>query len=110
MNPINNSDLAWLITADYNQDNDIGFPDELREDVLNPVPNDWECEWQYVYVNQSVGDNCGRVGEGSLGDGQLVGQREQDITENPNDLNGASWGEGVTGQQVGGSPYDPNQQ
>lgn len=106
MIPVNNSDLAWLVVSDYNQDNNIGFPDDLREDVNNPIPNDWECDYMYVAVNQSVGDRCGKVGEGSLGDGQLVGQQEQDITENPNDLNGASWEEGFTGRQVGGNQND----
>lgn len=33
MIPINNSDLAWLVVSDYNQDNNIGFPDALREEV-----------------------------------------------------------------------------
>lgn len=41
MVPINNSDTAWLIVADYHQDNAIGHPDELREDVYNPEINDW---------------------------------------------------------------------
>lgn len=41
MLPINNSDLAWLIVSDYNQDNNIGFPDDLREDILDPKVNDW---------------------------------------------------------------------
>jgi hypothetical protein len=43
MNPINNSDTAWLIVSDYNQDNDL-FYEELREDILNPEMNDWYYE------------------------------------------------------------------
>ncbi len=44
MNPINNSDTAWLIVSDYNQDNDLPFED-LREDILNPETNKWEMEY-----------------------------------------------------------------
>jgi hypothetical protein len=47
MTPINNSDTAWLIVSDYNQDNSIGFPDNLREDVLNPEISQWYYEWNY---------------------------------------------------------------
>jgi hypothetical protein len=42
MIPINNSDTAWLVVSDFNQDNAIGYPDDLREDVLNPDINDWD--------------------------------------------------------------------
>jgi hypothetical protein len=45
MLPINNSDIAWLIVSDYNQDNDIGFPDSLREDIVDPDINHWYWEW-----------------------------------------------------------------
>lgn len=41
MIPINNSDLAWLVVADYNQDNAIGYPDCLREDVYDPETDQW---------------------------------------------------------------------
>ncbi len=43
MLPINNSDTAWLIVTDYNQDNYIPF-EELREDILNPETNQWHDE------------------------------------------------------------------
>ncbi len=38
MIPINNSDTAWLIVADYNQDNNLPY-EELREDIVNPEIN-----------------------------------------------------------------------
>lgn len=50
MIPINNSDIAWLITADYNQDNDIGFPEALRQDVLNPEINEFTYEHYMLCV------------------------------------------------------------
>jgi hypothetical protein len=40
MLPINNSDTAWLIVADWNQDNGK-FHEELMEDVLEPAINNW---------------------------------------------------------------------
>jgi hypothetical protein len=39
MLPINNSDTAWLIVSDFNQDNSIGYSDCLREDIANPEIN-----------------------------------------------------------------------
>lgn len=44
MIPINNSDTAWLIVSDFNQDNNIGFPEELREDIISPDVNLWAYE------------------------------------------------------------------
>ncbi len=40
MTPINNSDTAWLIVSDYNQDNNK-FYQELIDDVNNPNINEW---------------------------------------------------------------------
>jgi len=45
MIPINNSDTAWLIVTDYNQDNNLPY-EELREDILNPNVNDWWYEYR----------------------------------------------------------------
>lgn len=58
MLPINNSDLAWPIVADYNQENDIGFPKDLREDILNPEVN----LFSGTNLIRSVGDGEGEVG------------------------------------------------
>jgi hypothetical protein len=43
MIPINNSDTAWLIVTDYNQDNNLPYA-ELREDILNPAINDGDVQ------------------------------------------------------------------
>ncbi len=77
MLPINNSDTAWLIVSDFNQDNNK-FYEELREDILNPETNDWIYE-HFVYMQVgsdgigvgsivgATGDSCGNVGAGSEG-------------------------------------------
>ncbi len=46
MVPINNSDTAWLIVSDFLQDNGIGFPDELRKEILDPG----EDQWHVLYM------------------------------------------------------------
>ncbi len=104
MLPINNSDTAWLIVADYNQDNDY-YHEELREDVLNPVIDEWNCEF-YCEDIKDFGTNSQMVGGDTMGD--LVGNGEYDITDMVNDHNGAAVNRGVIGELVGGNPYDPN--
>ncbi len=68
MNPINNSDTAWLIVTDYNQDNDL-FYEDLREDILNPEINSWFAGGDYNHASVGngwdgnfVGDISNRVG------------------------------------------------
>lgn len=56
MIPINNSDLAWLITADYNQDHNILGAEELREDILDPEVDRWT--W-HDYVDGNPGARKG---------------------------------------------------
>ncbi len=69
MNPINNSDTAWLIVADYNQDNGR-FHEDLREDVLNPEINDWK----YDFISMSGGGSVGSVWAGaSVGSDIIIG-------------------------------------
>ncbi len=60
MTPINNSDTAWLVVSDYNQENNLPF-EELREDILSPDIN----QWHYEYHNKVVGARCrsGLVGD-----------------------------------------------
>lgn len=74
MIPINNSNTAWLIVADYNQENDLYY-EELREDILDPDVNNWDWEGQNFgvgsfYYAGDVGSVCdllgGRVG-GTIG-------------------------------------------
>jgi hypothetical protein len=97
MQPINNSDTAWLIVADYNQDNGK-FYEDLIEDVLNPVTNDGCYDYEYnahhlgpsnvgccnnieshvghipdVILNVTVGGGYGGVGGGFVISGNVVG-------------------------------------
>jgi hypothetical protein len=53
MTPINNSDTAWLITADFNQDNSLHYLD-LIEDIYCPSINDWVFETLGTY-DKTVG-------------------------------------------------------
>ncbi len=94
MIPINNSDTAWLIVSDYNQDNGIGYPDVLRDDILNHDSNDWQwedyCGLHTVSIiagdvggsteNYGVGGRFGQLGgcsgsdmAGGIGCGHLIG-------------------------------------
>ncbi len=59
MLPINNSDTAWLIVADYNQENDK-FYEDLIEDVIDCNVNDWDFE--YLFNASNGGSISGLVG------------------------------------------------
>lgn len=102
MTPINNSDLAWLIVSDYNQDHEIGFPEALREDVYIPEINNWE--WCYNF--DAVGAATPEVGSdfGRLGIRDVVGTNivHGSICES---LVGSSNYGGGAGRRVGGSQY-----
>lgn len=108
MVPINNSDTAWLIVADYNQDNSK-FHEDLREDVLNPVISDWD--------NISIGDDGG-TDVGARGRISGVGGNHAAIFYiggvNNNVGNQHILSENVGGLYisglVGGHVYDPYQQ
>lgn len=67
MLPINNSDTAWLIVADFNQENDKSH-EELRKDVISPDVNQW------VYENgmHQVGVGEIQVGDSLVGDKQFI--------------------------------------
>ncbi len=71
MIPINNSDTAWLIVSDYNEDNSIGYPHCLREDIANPDINGWH----YVHdTSDKVGSRASlQVGTIYMGDSDEVG-------------------------------------
>jgi hypothetical protein len=79
MIPINNSDTAWLIVSDYNQENDLPYED-LREDILNP-----DCtQFYFEIIANCVGGNCGKE-VGGLND--IVGNsantiKDPDVGEN----------------------------
>ncbi len=57
MIPINNSDTAWLIVSDWNQDNGR-YHEELREGILNPETN----QWHYNFRISGVGVGGGMSG------------------------------------------------
>jgi hypothetical protein len=57
MTPINNSDTAWLIVSDYNQDNDLSY-EELREDILNPNVNGWDHQFYWSGVGSEIDGMC----------------------------------------------------
>ncbi len=61
MIPINNSDTAWLVVSDYNQENGKYYED-LREDIYNPNVNDWN--WAYAFTG--VGISISPVGNDIL--------------------------------------------
>ncbi len=64
MIPINNSDTAWLIVSDYNQENNK-FYEGLREDVYNPNINDWIWVRRLRFGDDAIGGVHGRgVGAG----------------------------------------------
>lgn len=79
MLPINNSDLTWLVVADYNQDNDIGYPDDLREDVDNPAINDWHINYRLIGVG-TVGKS-NRISSANVGDYSRMVGMGMDIQE-----------------------------
>ena len=98
MIPINNSDTAWLIVSDYNQDNNIPYED-LREDVLNPETNHWIYLHRYLNVIGPVGIS-GYVSQGEVGDDDEAG------------VGGGLCSKTVgfyDENYVGGNPYDPHQ-
>jgi hypothetical protein len=53
MVPVNNSDTAWLVVADYNQDNDLPY-ENLIDDIANPDVNDWCYLFPYYYKSGIV--------------------------------------------------------
>ncbi len=95
MIPINNSDTAWLIVSDYNQDNGKFYQD-LREDVLNP-----DCtQFYFEIIVDSVGGSYNKE-VGGLND--IVGNsantiKSPDVGENCGSLEEA-------GLLVGGFSY-----
>ena len=85
MTPINNSDTAWLIVTDYNQENGKYY-EELREDVLNPDVNLWIWGGEsaisnigggyILHVGNGIyipGDYCAGVGDGVIFNNGVIG-------------------------------------
>ncbi len=104
MLPRNNSDTAWLIVSDYNQDNDIGFPDNLREDIIDPDINHWYWEWNNTVTIPGINPNAivnavgffGAVGGGGSSYASL-------ISEPVGNAYGRIGGEDNTNNVVGGN-------
>ncbi len=72
--PINNSDTAWLIVSDYNQDNNLLY-DELREDILDPEIDQWHTALQHRAFD-GVGTRGNGVGTLNEGRSMLVGAED----------------------------------
>lgn len=70
MIPINNSDTAWLIVSDYNQENDLPYED-LREDILTSDGNQWHYEYLAIITDiVKVWGQVGSIFAISVGDDQ----------------------------------------
>lgn len=103
MIPINNSDTAWLIVADYNQDNGK-FYEDLIEDIISPNVNQWD--WEYWDVNTAVGGNSsGRIGGIIKG----IGSNGHTVGEHGSVGCRGDVGSSFFNDDVGGN-YDPYQQ
>lgn len=113
MTPINNSDLAWLIVSDYNQDNNIPGADDLREDVYNPEINDWTAEHIYFGIGVTnrgcphLVNPVGGIPTGHMDTGGIVGA---EIGQNvgQNSIAGSHVGDEMQGIYVGGRHYRDN--
>ncbi len=105
MNPINNSDTAWLIVSDYNQDNGK-FYKELREDILNPETNRWEMEYSSSYAD--VGTGCDNM-DLSIYESAFPGDHVHgEIHAHVGDQRADMAGYGQFSSRVGGINDDPN--
>jgi hypothetical protein len=110
MVPVNNSDTAWLIVSDYNQDNDLLYED-LREDVLNPDVS----QWCYESRSNGVGFDVSAIG-GYMGLAIAVGAISFFLDRRPinYDVGGGNERVGssslIRGSEVGGNinDYEPN--
>jgi hypothetical protein len=109
MNPINNSDTAWLIVSDYNQDNGI-FYEDLREDVLNPNVN----QWHWISIISGVGTNFDPVGGQGGGDrtdasdNPVVGSLASQVGCRSQDIICSQLVGGLNTGGVGDNYYDPH--
>lgn len=74
MIPINNSDTAWLVVADWNQENGKYY-EELRADVYSIETDQWHCTWRSIRVGTMGGvggsSSGSRDGGGSVGANDL---------------------------------------
>jgi hypothetical protein len=98
MTPINNSDTAWLIVSDYNQDNNLPY-EELREDLANPNVCQWLREGYGLQPVETIidMDDGDTVGSGAFLSGGVGGAGEENV-------GGNYWGASIGGirSKVGG--------
>lgn len=100
MIPINNSDTAWLIVADYNQDNNLPYED-LKNDIYCPAINDWMWEdYQSINIKSYFSVEGYSVGGGFSNVGFIE-------TSDDNGTPGDSAIYENTGLYVGGNLHDP---
>jgi len=71
MNPIDNSDFAWLVYCDWLADNERYTEEqEIRENITNPDNNNWDCEYSVGgFVGGGFGFGVGGVSVGGVGGG-----------------------------------------
>jgi len=100
MIPINNSDTAWLIVSDYNQDNGK-FYEDLREDVNDPDVD----QWHYVYRlgGMSVGSRMNHLGGIDIWD--IFGIEFEEVGIRVNAIGDVGVGGIYDGQFIGGMPF-----
>jgi len=101
MLPINNSDTAWLIVSDYNQDNNLPY-EELKEDVLNCNVNDWTYEYD-KNDTAVVGNSFGMGSVGGFGSAKVNSERSTGVgDEIPRNV-GSGFTSEFTSELVGGN-------
>jgi hypothetical protein len=93
MIPINNSDTAWLIITDYNQDNSLPYED-LLQDIYCPSINEWFYEYQLFDL--ASGSDEGDIADGNEY-GDVVGEGD-DLVGDYCDMDDFC----LSGQHVGG--------
>lgn len=94
MLPVNNSDTAWLVVADWNQENGKHYK-ELIEDIIDPDVDAW-CN-EYLYLG--VGYSLYQVLNATVGSGEF-----HRGTATPHDY-GYAVGEPFYGKYIGGNYY-----
>jgi len=72
MNPIDNSDFAWLVYCDWLADHERYTEEqEIRENITNPETNNWDYEHNVGGVGGFGGFGVG--GDGGVGVGGSIG-------------------------------------
>jgi len=100
MNPIDNSDFAWLVYCDWLADNERYTEEqEIRENITNPDNNNWDYEHRFGFgVGHVGGGDVGGFSVGGVGFGGGVGGGGSGV-----DVGGVGVGGGVVGSFGGGN-------